>query len=112
METIDSENKLVLKKALWSVRLFTLSLALTIITLAIAFSDAEMGIPHKLEMQTLAISILLAFGSSLVGFIIGFFERKHNKRRALLGIIGNLFVLIFLSLTIIVIYVALRSSPH
>lgn len=111
MEIIDEQNQPVFKKALWSVRLFTLSLALTIITLAFALSDAEMGISHKLDTKILGISVLLALGSSFIGFVLGFFERKYNKWRALLGIIGNLFVLMFILFMIIVINEALQFGP-
>lgn len=94
METIDSEIGGELKKGLWTVRLFTLSLALTIVLLLVTFSDIDLGFPHKLLMQTLLLLSIIAITMSLIGFIIAFFERKHNKKRALFGLIGNLVILL------------------
>ncbi|MDG1333646.1 MAG: hypothetical protein P8P74_15020 [Crocinitomicaceae bacterium] len=75
----------------------------------IATLDGELSIRHRSVMTTTPILIGTALLSSITGFIVGFYELKKKRRRALFGIIGNLIFLIFYVIATIAIISAVQS---
>ena len=94
MQTIDSEKQTSKSKELWTIRLLLLTVLLTAFNLIVLTLDGTIRIPHRYQMLLPPFSIPIAFVSSIAGFVVGFYERKKNKRQALFGIIGNLVILI------------------
>ncbi|MFK7785102.1 MAG: hypothetical protein AB8B56_08300 [Crocinitomicaceae bacterium] len=112
MGTIDSNDKSSKPKELWTVKLLLLSILVTVFTIIISTLDGTLGIPHRYLMFLIPIALIIAFVSSCVGFVVGFNERKKNKRQALFGIIANLVVLIFYIISLIILITMIRSvSP-
>lgn len=77
-----------------SIKYFFVSGALIILNLIIAslWESLNLG-ENKIP---LAISIIIAFIISLIGFIIGIKEIKNNKSgKAWTGLVGNLIVIFF-----------------
>tara|TARA_R110002072_G_scaffold302977_2_gene490596 strand:- start:515 stop:760 length:246 start_codon:yes stop_codon:yes gene_type:complete len=68
--------------------------AIIALTFLIATFWLELGLTND-ETVWLAISMIFTFGINLAGFIFGFAERKKNKRKAIVAIIGNLIFILY-----------------
>lgn len=100
MTFLDSENQTSEQKPLWTLRFLIVSLVFSFLIIVLANFDGTLGIPHQVIMTILPLLILGTILSSLIGFISGFVERKKSKKRALIGILGNLLILVLLITTI------------
>lgn len=86
-------------------KLFLISIILVVATLVVATFAGLGGTPYTMF---LAISIMISFGISLAGIIIGIKEERMIKRKV--GIIGNFLVILFF--VFIVIYSFQTSSRY
>lgn len=94
-DILNNGNKKTSPKNLWTIKLLIVGGAMIAITFLLATFWEDLGLTSN-ETVWLALSMMVAFGINLAGFIIGFFERNKNAKRALYGIIGNIIlVLVF-----------------
>jgi glucan phosphoethanolaminetransferase (alkaline phosphatase superfamily) len=101
METIDnSQNQFRTKKTSWSIRLFIIGLFLMVVTFTIAIIWERLGLTSD-QTIWLALSLTLVFGFNFLGLILGFFEFRRSRQKAIFGIVGNLVLIgFFVSLVI------------
>ncbi len=105
MEKIDNtdildNNSEPLQKRLWAIRLLIIGGGIIAATFLVATFWETLGLNED-QTVWLALSQTIAFGINLAGLILGFVERKRNKKRSLVGIIGNLvFILLFVSIIV------------
>jgi hypothetical protein len=81
-------------------KLFAASVAIYIIGIASSFIFFSLGFKNE-DTPFIALILMIAFGVNIAGLIFSFSERKIDKRKGAIGMIGNLFfVLLFLSLAL------------
>ncbi|MFT6983115.1 MAG: putative membrane protein [Crocinitomicaceae bacterium] len=80
----NNQNTKPTQEKLWTIKLLLIGGLIIAFTFIIAI---------ELGSAVLTLCWLLSFGVTLAGFIIGFIELKRNNR-ALIGVIGNLVLLL------------------
>jgi hypothetical protein len=84
-------------------KLLIISLILIIGTFILAMFTEDLGISKKIDPY-LVFPYLIAFGLNIAGLIFGISEKKENGKKYLIGIYGNLILLImFISLVVFAI---------
>lgn len=97
------------KKGLWTIRLLFAAIICLVILMTLAFTDGDLGISHKTLMLVLRLGFFAFIALCITGLIFGFIEYKHNKKLALIGIIGNFLTLVLVIATIIAIVIGLSD---
>ncbi|MEQ8358487.1 MAG: hypothetical protein RH860_03300 [Cytophagales bacterium] len=83
-----------------TLRLLIISIIVFSLTLITATFWNKIGMTDE-QTPILALIIMIAFGLNIAGLIFGFSEKRNNKKKALIGIIGNsALILIYLGLVI------------
>lgn len=80
-------------KPVWSLRLFLFSLSLVVLTFLLATFWIELGFTDD-QTIWLALILTIAFGISIAGCVMGFFERTKNRIRSIIGIVGNVLLIL------------------
>lgn len=104
---LDTESESSLQKKLWTIRLLLVGGGMVLITFLIATLWEKLGLDSS-QTIWLGLSMMVSFGVNLAGFIIGITERKKNRPRALVGIIGNLVFILFF---VFIVSYAMNSIP-
>lgn len=73
-------------------KLLLISAIIILVTFIAAIFWQVLGLTGK-HTPILAITIMVAFGFNIAGFILGVTERKANRKKALIGIIGHLLLM-------------------
>ena len=93
-DILDNKDTKPLHKKLWTIRLLIIGGGLIALTFLIATFWETLGLDGRHSIW-LPVSMMIAFGINVAGCIMGLTERKKNKRRALVGILGNLLLILF-----------------
>ena len=84
-------------------KLFTYSLAIFILGIACSYVFFSLGYKNE-ETPFIVLFLMVAFGLNIAGLIFSFSERKIDKKKATMGMIGNLlFILLYLSSAVYVV---------
>lgn len=109
MELLDTQKQINQRKPLWTIRLLILSTILFLLLLVVSTADKPLGIPHRFLMTIIPFLVLGGMLSSLIGITFGFRERKRNKLRAIVGIVGNILILVLnLGLILFALFIVLQ----
>jgi hypothetical protein len=74
-------------------KLLTISLILIVGTFILAMFTEDLGISENIDTY-LVFPYLISFGLNIAGLIFGISEKKENGKKSIIGIIGNLILLI------------------
>lgn len=85
---------------LWSIWLLVIGASLISVSFLIASFWESLGLNENGTIW-LALAVMIGFGFNLSGLIIGFFEGKKNKIKAMVGIIGNTVLVLFVVFVVI-----------
>ncbi len=92
--TLDSPHTYPEKNTFWTIRLLILSLITLFLLFCFAEFTTELGITHRRLMIILQFLIVITIGLNVSGFVMGFIERKHSRKKSLVGTICNGILLI------------------
>ena len=79
---------------MWTIRFLIAGGSIIVVTFLISTFWTELGLDRDATI-ILPAPLMISFGLNISGFITGIQERKINKKRALIGIVGNLLCLLF-----------------
>lgn len=108
-DVLDSPNRPLVTKNLWTVRFLVISLAV----LGLLFVFSELRAPLHLTSRNNGLILIGIMNAAVVlfafaGFIMGFTEWNYNKKRALIGLVGNALILVIYVLLAFVAYNTLQ----
>ena len=107
-DMIDHQHKA--SSPLWTIRLLITSVIITALTFLLATFWLELGF-NRADTIWLALSLMISFGINIAGLIFGAIERKYNKKKALIGIIGNaLLIVLFLLIVVYSIFAVVEGT--
>ena len=83
-----------------SFGLFVISIMVLALTIGIATFWDVLGLGEN--KIPLAISVIVTFGISIAGIILGFHEIRNNKTKKLIvGLIGNILIIVFFVMMVV-----------
>lgn len=78
----------------WSIVLLIVGGGIDILTYIVASFWEVLGLSSNGTIW-LALLMMIAFGLNLAGLIVGFFEIRKSRNKAIIGIVGNLLFILF-----------------
>lgn len=94
IDLLDFNNPKPFARKLWTIRLFIAGGILIVLTFLFASFWEALGLSSS-SLILLALCQILSFGINIAGLIFGFVEKKKNPKWAVIGIIGNLILILF-----------------
>ena len=96
-------------KGLWTIKLFLTGGAIILLVFIMALLWGPFGLNPN-NMIFLALALMIAFGINIAGTIFGFAELKKNKNRSLIGIMGNIILMIFFLMIVLLAYTTVTTT--
>lgn len=84
---------------LWTTKLLVISGSSILFILLLATFWNALGL-HQKSTIWLAVGLMVAFGMNIAGFVLGLLERKKNFKKAWVGMIGHLVLILLFVLMV------------